>query len=107
MGKFKVHKQKIKHDDDEEKQKSISTVMDRHNQFYENINEHIKKEINTQEDEFSRAMRQRRERSVNRSVNRSSNMNDRGKKDAEEDMSNVLKHLKLDAKNKIDNPFEN
>lgn len=105
MNKYKVHKKKVQKDDGEEKQKSINTVLDRHNKFYENINDHIKKEIGTQEDEFSRAMRQRRERSVNRSLNRSSNKNERGKKD-EEDTSNVLRHLKLDAKKKIDNPFE-
>ena len=106
MNKYKVHKQKVKQEDGEEKQKSINNVLDRHNKFYENINDHIKKEINTQEDEFSKAMKQRRERSVNRSLNRSANKGDRGKRNDDEDTSNVLKHLKLDAKNKIDNPFE-
>ena len=107
VNKYKTHKQKVKREDDEEKKKSINVVVDRHNRFYENINDHIKKEINTQEDEFSRAMKQRRERSVNRSLNKSANKRDKGRKDDDEDTSNVLKHLKLDAKNKIDNPFEN
>ena len=70
MNMYKEHKQKVKKEDGEEKAKSINSVLDKHNKFYENINDHIKKEINTQEDEFSRAMKQRRERSVNRSLNR-------------------------------------
>lgn len=110
MNKYKVHKQKVKQSDGEEKHKSINTALDKHNKFYENINGHIRKEISSQEDEFSKAMKQRRERSVNRSLNRSGNRSANkgvpGKKDDDEDTSNVLKHLKLDAKNKIDNPFD-
>ena len=107
MSKYKVHKQKVKQEDTEQKAKSINTVLDQHNKFYENINDHIKKEITSQEDEFSRAMKQRRERSVNRSLNRSGNRSvNKGKKEEDEDTSNVLKHLKLDSKNKIDNPFD-
>ena len=107
INKYKEHKQKVKQDDGEEKKKSINSVLDRHNKFYENINDHIKKEINNQEDEFSKAMKQRRERSVNRSLNRSGNKSaNKGKKEEDEDTSNVLKHLKLDSKSKIDNPFD-
>ena len=81
--------------------------MDRHNKFYDNVNQHIKKEINTQEDEFKRQMRQRRERSINRSLSRSMNKGKRGKKgEKDEDTSNILKHLKLDSKEQLDNPFE-
>ena len=107
MNMYKEHKQKVKKEDGEQKAKSINSVLDKHNKFYENINDHIKKEINTQEDEFSRAMKQRRERAVNRSLNRSGNKSPtKGKKSEDEDTSNVLKHLKLNSKSKIDNPFD-
>ena len=107
ISKKKEYKQKIKTSDKDIKKKSINMVMDRHNKFYDNVNQHIKKEINTQEDEFKRQMRQRRERSINRSLSRSMNKGKRGKKgEKDEDTSKILKHLKLDSKEQLDNPFE-
>lgn len=107
ISKKKEYKQKIKTSDKDIKKKSINMVMDRHNKFYDNVNQHIKKEINTQEDEFKRQMRQRRERSINRSLSRSMNKGKKGKKgEKDEDTSNILKHLKLDSKEQLDNPFE-
>ena len=108
ISKKKEYKQKIQISNKNDKKKSINNVMDRHNKFYDNVNQHIKKEINTQEDEFKRAMRQRRERSINRSLSRSINKDKRKKgKGDDEDTSNILKHLKLDKGEKMDNPFEN
>ena len=79
-------------------------MVEKHNKLHSNIDQHIKKELNTQEDEFKKKMEERRGRSLNRSLSRS---RIKDKNDGEvEETSNLLKHLKLDSKSKVDNPFE-
>ena len=88
----------------EEAPAPVNDLVERHNKLHTNIDQHIKRELNTQEDEFKRRMEQRRERSVNRSLNKSKTKDD--KDDEVADTSNLLKHLKLGSKDKVDNPFE-
>ena len=79
-------------------------MVEKHNKLHSNIDQHIKRELNTQEDDFRKIMEQRRERSLNRSLSRSKV---KERKDGDvEDTSNLLKHLKLESKGKVDNPFE-
>ena len=101
---------KVKRNDQDEQRKSINDIMEKHKTANENITSHIKKEIQTQEDEFNRKMNQRRERSINRSMNRSSDLKPRLGQglEKEEDTKEILKNLDLGdkKKNKMDNPFE-
>jgi hypothetical protein len=78
-------------------------MVNQHNKLHSNINEYMKKELNTQEDEFKKKLERRRERSLNRSISRT-----KGKNGEKEDRmpTNLLKHLKLDSEEKVDNPFE-
>lgn len=61
---------KVNAADELERRKSINELMDKTKKMHESVNNHIRKEISTQEDEFNRKMNQRRERSVNRSMNK-------------------------------------
>ena len=101
---------KVKRNDTDEQRKSINDIMEKHKTANDNITSHIKKEIQSQEDEFSKRMAQRRERSINRSMNRSSDLKPRlgGGLDKDEDTKEILKNLDLGdkKKNKMDNPFE-
>lgn len=88
----------------ETKKETVNEMVNQHNKLHSNINEYMKKELNTQEDEFKKKLERRRERSLNRSISR----NKKGKNGAKEDKmpTNLLKHLKLDSKEKVENPFE-
>ena len=103
LSKKKEYRKKVDDRCVEEKKKSINMVVDSHNKLYNNVDRHIKREINKQEDNFRKAMRERRARSINRSLSRSIN---KGKKEDDGDTSNILKHLKLDSRRKVENPFE-
>ena len=88
----------------EEVHAPVNDLVERHNKLHSNIDQHIKRELNTQEDEFKKKMEQRRDRSLNRSLSKSKA---KDKKDEDvEDTTNLLKHLKLESKGKVDNPFE-
>ena len=105
---------KVKKEDEAEKRKSINDLMDKTKKMHESVNNHIKKEILTQEDEFNKKMNQRRERSVNRSMNKT--MERRGLLPDDNDKPNVFQTAKLldglrvsakpnPAPRKLDNPF--
>lgn len=64
---FKVSTQ----NDEGEREKSISKIMEKHQKLHDNINAHFKKELDNQETEFEKKMERRRERSVSRSMNKS------------------------------------
>lgn len=102
--KKKEYKLKIGSGCADTKKKSINNVVSQHNRLYNEVNRHIEKEINSQESNFKKAMRERRSRSINRSMRKSINKNRRN--DVEEDTRNILSHLKLDSGEKIENPFE-
>jgi hypothetical protein len=54
-----------------EREKSITKILEKHQQINDNISSHFKKELDTQETEFEKKMERRRERSVSRSINKS------------------------------------
>ena len=102
---------KVQKDDDAEKRKSINDLMDKSKKMHESVNNHIKKEILNQEDEFNKKMMQRRERSVNRSVNKTAERRNimPDEKDDVTHTSNLLQNLKVTAKQNppktLSNPF--
>ena len=101
---------KVKKNDEVEQRKSINDIMEKHKVAHDNITTHIKKEIQTQEEEFNKKMTQRRERSINRSLNRSLSPNSSKTKlsalGADDETKEILKNLDVKEKPKIENPFE-
>ncbi len=53
------------------KEKSIKTILKKHERNYRDVKSHLKKEMKSQEDIFKNKMQKRRERSVSRSLNKS------------------------------------
>ncbi len=95
------------------KQKSITEIMDKHQKVHASISSHLKKEIDTQENEFEKKMEKRRERSVSRSMNKSSDIKSKRGEDfkCEEghQSSSILHQLRAGDKKKsqiLENPFK-
>lgn len=97
---------KITKTNEEERKKSIQGMIKKHEKHYKDINNHIKKETQTQEDAFKRKMSQRRERSMNRSLSKSIDKKRGNKRGGNGNTNNLLKHLDKVSKEKMDNPFE-
>ncbi len=62
---------KVSNNDQEEQRRSINDVLLKHNTMHDNLNAHIKKELQSQEEEFAKKMNRRLDRSVERSMNKS------------------------------------
>ena len=104
---------KVSNADENERQKSISEIMDKHQKIHDNISSHLKKELNTQENEFEKKMERRRERSVSRSMNKSVERKpSRFDADKDEDVrgtGNILEKLQVNNQKKLhmaNNPFK-
>ncbi len=53
-----------------EQSKVIADVLQKHEDMYHTVNEHFKKEIIIQEDEFNKKMLKRRERTINKTFDK-------------------------------------
>jgi len=62
---------KVSNTDQEEQRRSINDVLLKHNTIHDNLNAHIKKELQSQEEEFAKKMSRRLDRSANKSMNKS------------------------------------
>ena len=99
--------------DDADKKRSISDIMEKHQKVHDNISSHLKKELTNQEGEFERKMERRRERSVSRSMNKSVDRKpshvDALRESETGQITNVLQQLRISEQKgpkHIDNPFK-
>jgi len=56
---------------DNEESKVIANILLKHEDMYHTVNDHFKKELLIQEDEFNKKMNRRMERTINKTINKS------------------------------------
>ncbi len=62
---------RIQSDDFGDKEREIKNLIDKHQMIDNKIHDHYKKEVNQQEDQFQRKLKERKDRSMERSLSRS------------------------------------
>ena len=72
-----------KKDEKETVRKSISDILEKHQNYGGKVFDHIEKQSTNQEDQFNKKMRERKDRSISRSLNKSTNDSKLGKQDNE------------------------
>lgn len=110
LKKFELEN-RIKVEDEKDKNSLIKNLMDQHQSINNVIKSHYQKEIMSQEDEFNRKMNERRDRSLERSLVRGSSkkvgfINDRESSKANTGLKEFIKK-DLPKKEQNDNPPPN